>query len=69
MMNFMDAIQNMIGGKRLLRMNWSGNYLVILPGQHYIWSVGSDNINSTNSNIFTPSINDILATDWIVKTN
>lgn len=71
MMNFMDAVQNMIGGKRMIRtgLEWGGRYIIILSGQDYIWSIGKDNMSSTNSNIFLPSIDDILAKDWIVKTN
>lgn len=67
-MNFTDAMQNMINGKKLIRMGWSGYYLLILSGQNYIWSVGKDSATSTNANIYCPSIDDILASDWIVKT-
>lgn len=68
MMNFTDAMQNMINGKKLIRMGWSGFYLIILSGQNYVWSVGKDSANATNANIFIPSVDDILASDWIVKT-
>lgn len=66
-MTFMDAMNNMIAGKHLIRMGWSGFYLTILSGQNYIWSVGKDSANATNANVYTPSIDDIFATDWIVK--
>lgn len=69
MMNFMDAVVNMINGKHVTRQGWSGFYLTILTGQNYIWSVGKDSSSSTNSNIYTPSVDDLMATDWIVKVN
>ncbi len=68
MMNFMDAMNNMMTGKHLVRMRWSGFYLTILSGQNYIWSVGKDNVSATNAAIYVPSVDDICATDWIVKT-
>jgi hypothetical protein len=68
-MNFIDAMNNMLAGKRMIRMGWSGFYLIIITGQNYIWSIGKDSVNNTNTNIYTPSIDDILATDWIVKVN
>lgn len=69
MMNFMDAVNNMINGKRVIRQPWAGFYLCILPNQDYIWSVGQDSKNSTNSGIYTPSKVDINANDWIALKN
>ena len=70
MMNFIDAVNNMLSGKRMIRTGWSGYYLSILNGQNYIWSIGSSgDAPKVNAAIYTPSIDDILANDWIVKTN
>lgn len=69
-MNFIDATNNMMQGKRMVRSTWSGYYLTILSNQNYIWNVGNSNVTQTiNAYLFTPSIEDILATDWIVKIN
>lgn len=67
-MNFADAVNNMINGKKLVRPKYSGLYLAILDGQNYIWSIGT-NVDRAiiNANIFIPSIDDILATDYSVK--
>lgn len=67
-MIFMDAVNNMIEGKHLARSGWSGYYLVILSGQNFIWSVGKDSASATNAVIFIPSVDDLFANDWIVKT-
>jgi len=69
MMSFMDAVNNMLAGKRMIRPSWNGYYAMILNGQNYIWTIGKDTATATNSNIYEPSLDDILATDWIVKTN
>jgi hypothetical protein len=67
-MSFMDAVNAMIGGSRCIRQSWTSEYACILPGQNFIWLVLKDTPNSTNSSIYIPSINDILAHDWVVKT-
>ena len=68
-MNFMDAVDNMIAGKKLMRRDWSGYYIVIMVAQHYIWSIGSSNTTpSINAHIYIPNIEEIYATDWMIKT-
>lgn len=68
MMNFNDAVNNMLNGKRMMRSNWQGYYVAIMPGQSYIWQVGSTNTKiDPNVNAYTASIEDIFATDWMVK--
>jgi hypothetical protein len=66
-MNFMDAINNLRDGKKLMRPEWSGYYVIILDGQSYIWSIGFGKTQSVNAQIYTASIEDILANDWMVK--
>ena len=66
-MNFMDAVSNMSAGKKLIRPYWSGYYLSILSGQSYIWTLGNTGGLTINAGIYTPSIEDINATDWVVK--
>lgn len=68
-MNFMDAVANMIAGKRIIRKGWGGNYLTILNNQNYIWNIGNGNDKPIiNASLYTPSLDDILADDWMVKT-
>lgn len=70
MMNFVDALTNMINGKKLMRQIWSGSYIAIYSGQSYIWQIGSTNKNpEPNAITYIPSIDDLLATDWMVKLN
>jgi len=69
MMNFTDAVNNMINGKRMIRTPWTGLYVCIMPGQGYIWIIRKDSVNATNADIYTPSVDNMLANDWIVKTN
>lgn len=67
-MNFIDAVNNMGEGKKMNRKTWSGIYIMSLQGQSYIWEIGASNRNPTiNANVYTPSIDDILADDWTVK--
>ncbi len=69
-MTFTDAVIQMVQGQRVARSIWTGYYLTILSSQKYIWSVGStNNLPQVNASIYTPSTDDIFATDWIVKTN
>lgn len=67
-MNFMDAVNNMQAGKKLSRLGWSGYYLVILSTQKYIWSIenGTDK-PIINAGLYTPRVDDISATDWMIK--
>ena len=68
-MFFTDAVINMQAGKRLIRTGWSGYYLTVLYGQSYIWSIGlSGSQPSVNASVYTPTTDDILASDWIIKT-
>lgn len=67
-MNFADAVNNMINGKKLVRPKYSGLYLAILDGQNYIWEIGVNGSQAAvNAKIFIPSLDDILATDYSVK--
>lgn len=69
MMGFIDAVNNMFNGKRMIRPKWNGYYLIILDGQNFIWIISKDNVGNANVNIYTASIEDIQATDWIIKPN
>jgi hypothetical protein len=67
-MNFIDATNNMLAGKYLIRQSSSGEYCAIFPMQNYIWKIFPDSDKPIiNAIIYTPSQEDILATDWIVK--
>ena len=67
-MNFSDAVNNMLLGKRLIRQTWAGYYVAIIPGQSYIWEIGNTNTKpEPNITTYTPSIEDIKATDWNLK--
>lgn len=70
MMNFQDAVQNMLSGKRVIRSGWGGYYLTILQGQSYIWTVPTaGNTPTVNASIFIPTVDDITATDYMLKIN
>lgn len=67
MIDFYNCISHLQKGNRMLRPGWE-YYLSLMPNQSYIWIVGNGNPNPTiNATIYNPSINDILATDWIMK--
>jgi hypothetical protein len=69
-MNFIDATNQMLNGKMVVRPKWQSTfYLSILNNQNYIWHVdnGTDK-PSVNASIYSPTVDDILANDWIVKT-
>lgn len=67
-MNIIDAVANMKSGARMVRKEWSGKYISILYGQSYIWMIGDNNSHDIiNANVYTPSIEDISANDWMVK--
>lgn len=67
-MGFMDAVNSMISGAKCVRQSWMvGFYVCILGNQSFIWNVAKDTSNTTNSSVYVPSINDILANDWVVK--
>lgn len=68
MMGFMDALNNMILGKRMTRPAYTGSYLMIMPGQSYIWLVGNTSSSSTpNVVTYIANIDDIFASDWMIK--
>lgn len=68
-MNFMDAVGNMTAGKRVIRQGWAGYYLAILNNQNYIWSIGNGTEKPVlNASLYIPTLDDIMASDWIVKT-
>lgn len=70
MMGFMDAVSNMLAGKRLTRPAFTGFYIAILNNQSYMWSIPNSNAGDKPSvTAFTASVDDVLATDWMVKTN
>lgn len=68
-MNFSDALFNMQEGRRMVRPNWIGNWVCILPAQKYIWNIAPSLGANINANIYIPTIDDLKAEDWIVKTN
>lgn len=68
-MNFTDAVVNMVNGKRVTRPTIPGSYLAIMDGQEYIWIFTNSTKPSVNAAIYVASLDDILATDWQVKTN
>jgi hypothetical protein len=68
-LNFVDAVSNLMQGKRMVRPNWVGYYIILLPGQSYIWQVGNTSASiQPNSMEYVASVPDINATDWSVKT-
>lgn len=68
-MNFIDAVNEMQSGKRLIRPIWSGYYITVLSNQSYMWSIPNSNPSQTvNAIIYTPNVDDIQATDWQIKT-
>lgn len=68
MMNFIDAVGNMVTGKRLMRKIWAGYTVNILPGQGYMWSIPLKNDSGTvNAVVYLPSVEDIQSSDWVVK--
>lgn len=69
-MIFDDAINNMLSGKKLMRPKWNGYYATILTNQNYIWLIPSTNTGiKAEVQTYTPSVEDLLATDWMVKVN
>lgn len=69
-MNFIEATTGMLNGQSMVRQKWSGaGYLVmIIKGQGYIWTMPFVNDKPTiPASLYTPSVEDILATDWIIK--
>jgi uncharacterized protein DUF2829 len=67
-MKFMDAVSNMLSGERLLRTRWQGYTINIIPGQSYMRSIPLTTTSARiDDSIYTPSIEDIMADDWIVK--
>lgn len=67
-MNFMDAVTRMQNGNMASRPKMNAYYLTILPNQTYIYSVGLGGATPTvNVSLYTPSVDDIQATDWVTK--
>lgn len=67
-MNFLDAVSSMMLGKNVTRSKWTEYYAAILPKQKYIWTVGvAANAPVVTASIYTPSVEDINATDWFTK--
>jgi hypothetical protein len=63
----MDAVVNMQTGKRLIRASWSkAQYVTILASQNYIWQIGVNGGINPPVAAYTPSLDDIYATDWTV---
>lgn len=69
MMDFMQAVINMQDGERMIRVNWIGFYLTILHGQNYISAIGKGDRNNPGVSVFIPSVEDIIADDWMIKLN
>lgn len=69
-MNFMEAVESMQKGERLIRKTWeTGFSITILPNQTFIWSIADGGKNPTiNASIYIPKIEDIFSEDWQVKT-
>ncbi len=68
-MNFMDAVNEMQAGKRLIRTIWTGFYVAILPNNSYIWTIPNSNTTATiNASIYVASVDDMTAVDWQIKT-
>jgi Protein of unknown function (DUF2829) len=68
-MNFNEAVNNMNLGKRCMRPGWVGYYVTVMPGQTYIWQIGNTNTQiAPNVNAYVPSLADIDANDWQIKT-
>lgn len=67
-MNYLEAVNNMLVGKRMIRTGWTGFYLTILHGQNYISMVGKDSTTDTGVSKYTSPVEDVLAADWICKT-
>jgi|GEM_PF-6727120 hypothetical protein len=69
-MIFSDALNNMLLGKKLIRPAWSGYYATVLSNQSYIWLIASTGKTvEPNVQTYTPSVDDLQATDWVVKVN
>ena len=67
-MNFTDAVSNMCLGRKLVRPSWTGFYVTVISGQSYIWQIGNTNATpQPNAVEYVPSLSDITATDWSVK--
>lgn len=69
-MNMIDAVTNMLAGKRLYRPSWNGYTVSIIPNQTYIWSIpNSGDKAAVNATVYTASVDDLVASDWTVKIN
>jgi hypothetical protein len=67
-MNFTDAFNNMLAGRRLYRDKWDGNYITIIKGQNYIWNIAPPLPNmGVPATVYTPTIADLQANDWNLK--
>lgn len=68
-MNFIEATKLMIAGNLAIREKWGNTfYLAILRGQKYIWHIENASLTPTiTANVYTPSSDDILANDWVIK--
>lgn len=67
-MDFMTAMQKIMGSFEVYRKSWSGYYVACLRGQSYLWKIGDTNqIANINASIYVPSVDDIFANDWMVK--
>ena len=49
------------------REEWIKNFLMIIPKSSYIAVVSNNIAQSPSVTIYTPTIDDILANDWIIK--
>lgn len=67
-MTFNEAIKVMIHGSFTARKSWVEEYLAILPKQDYIFCFGkTKDPGALNAYVYTPSVSDINATDWMTK--
>ena len=66
-MNFMEAVASLKMGKTCTRLSNQDSYIVLLQKQNYVWQVnGQPTQPAINATVYSPSIKDIEATDWIV---
>lgn len=66
-MTFSEMIEAIKKGHKCARKGSVGRYLVLLPGQFYIWSVWTGSTSPTvNAALYTPDIDDLTKDDWMI---
>lgn len=64
-MIFSDALLKMVDGARVRRKGSVSHYFCIMPGQDFVWKV-LEHFSPPKVFDYTPSIEDLLASDWEV---